>query len=221
MILGVFLKFFSQITNCGSTFVTGRVNGTGNLSADMNTWLSATLINQDTCLDGFEDTNSFVKSLVSGTLDQITSLVRDMLSMVRPPPNVAPSKGAHSSGNGGQSGGRKLLTNDQFPYWLKSRDRKLLQATYNVTPHVVVAADGTGNFTSVMDAVSSAPDHSTQRYVIYIKKGVYIENVNVTKNKWNIMMVGDGVNVTVISGSRNYVDGWTTYRSATFGKSSL
>ncbi|XP_022888209.1 pectinesterase/pectinesterase inhibitor PPE8B-like [Olea europaea var. sylvestris] len=216
MILGVFLKFFSQITNCGSTFVTGRVNGTGNLSADMNTWLSATLINQDTCLDGFEDTNSFLKGLVSGTLDQITSLVRDMLSMVRPPPNVAPPKGAHSCGNGGQSGGRKLLTNDQFPYWLKSRDRKLLQATYNVTPHVVVAADGTGNFTSVMDAVSSAPDHSTQRYVIYIKKGVYIENVNVTKNKWNIMMVGDGVNVTVISGSRNYVDGWTTYRTATF-----
>ncbi|CAI9783418.1 unnamed protein product [Fraxinus pennsylvanica] len=165
---------------------------------------------------GFAGTDSFVKSLVSGTLDRITSLVRDMLSMVRPSPNEAPSKGARSSGSGDRSGGRKLITNDQFPYWFKSHDRKLLQATKGVTPNVVVAIDGTGNFTSIMDAVSSAPDHSTKRYVIYIKKGVYRENVNITRKKWNIIMIGDGKDVTVISGNRNYVDGWTTYSTATF-----
>lgn len=201
--------------------VTGKENSTGNLSADMKTWLSGTLTNQDTCLEGFEGTNSFVKNLVSDTLDRITSLVRDMLSMVRPSPNKAPSKGASSSGSGGRSGGRKLVSNDQFPYWLKSFDRKLLQATNGVTPNVVVAIDGTGNFTSIMDAVSSAPDYSTQRYVIYIKKGVYRENVNITKKKWNIMMIGDGIDVTVISGNRNYVDGWTTYSTATFGENNL
>ncbi|KAL2503322.1 putative pectinesterase/pectinesterase inhibitor 44 [Forsythia ovata] len=202
----------------------GKDNSTGNLPADMKTWLSGALINQDTCLDGFDGTNSIVKSLVSSGLDQITSLIRDMLSMVRSTPNAsfkgAPSSsgggGGKGSGSGGRSGGRKLITNDQFPYWLKSHDRKLLQATNGVTPNMVVAADGTGNFTSIMGAISSVPDHSTQRYVIYVKKGVYKEYVEIIKKKWNIMLIGDGIDVTVISGNRNYIDGWTTYSTATF-----
>ncbi|KAK8660689.1 hypothetical protein V6N13_051604 [Hibiscus sabdariffa] len=80
-------------------------------------------------------------------------------------------------------------------------------------------ADGTGNFTSIMDAVATAPDKSLSRYVIYIKKGVYKENVEIKKKKWNIMMVGDGMDVTVISGNRSFIDGWTTFRSATFAAS--
>ena len=32
------------------------------------------------------------------------------------------------------------------------------------------------------------------------------------------MMIGDGMDATVISGNRSYVDGWTTFRSATFGR---
>lgn len=82
---------------------------------------------------------------------------------------------------------------------------------------MVVAQDGTGDFTSVQDAVMAAPDYSTRRIMIYIKKGLYKENVEIKKKKWNIMMVGEGIDVTVISGDRNFKDGWTTFRSATFG----
>ncbi|KAK4793584.1 hypothetical protein SAY86_024019 [Trapa natans] len=32
------------------------------------------------------------------------------------------------------------------------------------------------------------------------------------------MMVGDGMDVTVISGNRSFIGGWTTFRSATFGE---
>lgn len=56
-----------------------------------------------------------------------------------------------------------------------------------------------------------------KRYVIHIKKGVYKENVEVKKKKWNVMFVGEGTGVTVISGDRNFIDGWTTFRSATLG----
>ena len=84
---------------------------------------------------------------------------------------------------------------------------------------VVVAADGTGNFTKIMDAVLAAEDYSMKRFVIYIKRGVYKENVEIKKKKWNLMMVGDGIDATIISGNRNFMDGWTTFRSATFGKS--
>ncbi|KAK8654764.1 hypothetical protein V6N13_107364 [Hibiscus sabdariffa] len=68
-----------------------------------------------------------------------------------------------------------------------------------------------------MDGVAMTPDESLSRNVIYIKKGVYKENVEIKKKKWNIMMIGDGMDVTVISGNRSFVDGWTTFRSATFG----
>lgn len=105
-----------------------------------------------------------------------------------------------------------------FPPWVKPGERKLLQAANGVSFDAVVAADGTGNFTKVMDAVLAAPNYSMQRYVIHIKRGVYNENVEIKKKKWNLMMVGDGMDATIISGNRSFIDGWTTFRSATFGK---
>jgi Pectinesterase len=70
----------------------------------------------------------------------------------------------------------------------------------------------------IKEALNGAPEMSEKRYVIYIKKGVYKENVEVKKKKWNVMLVGDGMGVTVISGDRNFIDGWTTFRSATLGE---
>ncbi|XP_059634666.1 pectinesterase/pectinesterase inhibitor PPE8B-like [Cornus florida] len=209
-----------SLTLSASQNPNGKDNSTGNLSADLRTWLSAALINQDTCNEGFEGTNSIVKSVVVGSLSQLTSLITDILTMVSQVPD-AKSKGGRGGGksgkggNGGGHSGRNLEGNDHFPYWVKPDDRKLLQVN-GVFADVVVAADGTGNFTKVMDAVAAAPDHSMRRYVIYIKKGVYNEYIDITKKKWNLMMVGDGMEVTVISGNHSFIDGWTTYRSATF-----
>ncbi|KAK6131717.1 hypothetical protein DH2020_034514 [Rehmannia glutinosa] len=185
----------------------GRNNSTGNASADIKTWLGGALINQDTCNEGFDGTNGVVRSLISGSLDQITSLVQNLLSMVKPNPTTTPSR----------SGARKLVAKELFPDWLKPHDRKLLQtAATGMAADAVVAADGSGNFTSIEEAIRAAPEYSSKRYVIYIKKGVYKEYLEINKKKWNIMMIGDGVDVTVISGNRNFIDGWTTYRSATF-----
>lgn len=214
---------------------TGKDNSTGNLSADMRTWLSGALVNQDTCMDGFDGTNNnIVKSLIAGGLDQITSFVRQILYMVEiPNPKNGGGSGRStptpSSGAAGR--GRKLRSNRDlfnnnnidddinYPYWVKPKDRRvlLLQAPGGVLADVVVAADGSGNFTKVMDAILAAPDHSTRRYVIYVKKGVYQEYIDITKKKWNLMMIGDGIDATVITGNRSFIDGWTTYASATFG----
>ncbi|KAF8393703.1 hypothetical protein HHK36_021950 [Tetracentron sinense] len=181
----------------------GKDNSTGNRRSDLRTWLSAALGNQDTCMDGFDGTNSFIKKLVAGSLEQVTSLIGDVLSMVRQVP---------TSGRNG-----KKLKKVNYPSWMKAGNRHLLQAPASgVSVDVVVAADGTGNFTRVTDAVLAAPDYGTRRYVIYVKRGVYNENVEIKKKKWNLMMIGDGMDVTVISGNRSFIDGWTTFRSATF-----
>ncbi|KAF3791396.1 putative pectinesterase/pectinesterase inhibitor 20 [Nymphaea thermarum] len=53
-------------------------------------------------------------------------------------------------------------------------------------------------------------------YVIKIKEGVYEEYVSVNSSKTDIMMVGAGINKTVITGNCSVGDGLTTFNSATF-----
>lgn len=78
-----------------------------------------------------------------------------------------------------------------------------------------MAADGTANFTTITDAVNFAPNNSYDRIVIYVKEGIYDENVDIPSYKPNIVLMGDGRDVTVITGNRSVADGWTTFRSAT------
>jgi pectinesterase len=108
---------------------------------------------------------------------------------------------------------------EDFPSWLPSMDRKLLVALpKDINADVTVAKDGSGKYKTVKEAVASAPDNGKTRYVIYVKKGTYKENVEVGKKKKNVMLVGDGMDSTIITGSLNVVDGSTTFNSATVGK---
>lgn len=86
---------------------------------------------------------------------------------------------------------------------------------------VTVAQDGSGNFTTINDAVDAAPEKSDAGngfFVVYVTAGVYNEYVSIGKKKTNIMMLGDGINQTIITGNRSVVDGWTTFQSATLGE---
>lgn len=106
----------------------------------------------------------------------------------------------------------------EWPEWLSAGDRRLLQSSTS-PPNVVVAADGSGDYKTVSAAVAAAPDNSKTRYIIKIKAGVYRENVEVTKKKKFIMFLGEGRSNTIITGNKNVVDGSTTFKSATVGKS--
>ncbi|CAA7401162.1 unnamed protein product [Spirodela intermedia] len=187
--------------------------GTGNKHFDLRSWLSAALGNQETCAESFQGTDDVVKSLVVGSLDTITSLVYQVLTQV---PNAKGLPGDRWM----KTGKRKLLDSAGFPIWMTAEDRRFLQGpATSFQPDVVVSADGSGDYKTVGEAVEKAPLESEKRFVIYVKKGVYKENVDIKKKKWNVVVVGDGMGATVISGARNYVDGWTTYRSATFAVS--
>lgn len=106
--------------------------------------------------------------------------------------------------------------------WLLSKDSFLQRSSStNEYDAIVVAADGTGNFTTITEAISFAPNNSFDRTIIYVKEGVYEENVEVPSYKTNVVLLGDGSDVTVITGSRSVDDGWTTFRSATLGKQLL
>ncbi|KAK4479204.1 hypothetical protein RD792_014715 [Penstemon davidsonii] len=181
---------------------------------DLKTLLSSAITNQDTCLDGFSygETDKHVRELlVGGQVLRVEKLCSNSLAMIC---NMTATDFENEKK---LNGGRKLAAEEGgkgWPEWMPAGDRRLLQAS-TVRPDVVVAADGSGNYRTVSAAVAAAPARSSRRYVIRIKAGVYRENVEIPKTKTNIMFMGDGRTTTIITGSRNVVDGSTTFNSAT------
>lgn len=86
---------------------------------------------------------------------------------------------------------------------------------------VIVSPYGGANFTTIGEAIEFAPNNSKIEdgyFIIYAMEGYYEEYILVPKHKKNIMLLGDGINRTVITGNRSVVDGWSTFNSATFGE---
>ncbi|RDX61220.1 Pectinesterase 2.1, partial [Mucuna pruriens] len=168
---------------------------------DAHTWLSTVLTNHETCLDGLEGP---ARSLMEAELQDLISRAGTSLALfvAALPPKVDNIIGEN--------------LNMDFPSWVTSKDRKLLESTAkDIKPNVVVATDGTGNYMTVAEAVESVPNKSNKRYIIYIKNGTYNEHVEISSQKKNVMLVGDGMNETIISGSLNRADGTGTFQTAT------
>ncbi|KAL8540900.1 hypothetical protein ACS0TY_002230 [Phlomoides rotata] len=180
----------------------------GNLKA----WLSAALSNQDTCLEGFEGTDRRLQRFVRGSLSQVTQLIGNVLTLYTQMHSLPYKPPINTTINHEHN-----YKSPDFPAWMAEGDKELLVSSPDGGMHVdaVVALDGSGRFRSIAQAIIAAPNYSKRRYVIYVKKGVYNENIDMKKKKTNIMMVGDGIGRTIISGNRNFMQGWTTFRTAT------
>lgn len=84
---------------------------------------------------------------------------------------------------------------------------------------VIVLKDGSGQFKTVQEAVAAAPDNGKSRFTIYLKTGVYEENVYIGQKKTNITIVGDGQELSILTGSIYAVSGKIkTFNTATIGK---
>lgn len=77
----------------------------------------------------------------------------------------------------------------------------------------VVSLDGTGSYKSIGAAIAAAPLRSPVRHVIHVKKGVYKEYISITGDMWNIALVGDGMDATIITGDRSAASGYNTWRA--------
>ncbi|XP_047066539.1 pectinesterase-like [Lolium rigidum] len=182
------------------------------------TVLSAGITNQQTCLEGLAyQKGGDVRSYMEPGIRHIARMVSNSLAMAKKLPGAAaPSPSTPSVQQERQpfTGYGQMVKG--FPRWVKAGDRRLLQAAPSgINANAVVAKDGSGGYTTVSAAVAAAPTNSKSRYVIYIKAGAYMENVEVGKNQKNLMFIGDGIGKTVIKASRNVADGSTTFRSAT------
>ncbi|XP_015891938.3 probable pectinesterase/pectinesterase inhibitor 41 [Ziziphus jujuba] len=190
---------------------------------DTHSMLSATLTNHQTCWDGLQAAASSgtVKNDLSIPLLNDTKLFSVSLAIY--------TKGWVPEEEVGitTQPGRKLLGLAKKHSRLTKaaygavKGRKLVEIGNNVLVRdmVTVSQDGSGNFTTINDAIAAAPNNSAASegyFVIYAKAGVYEEYVSIAKKKKYLMMIGDGISQTIITGNRSVEDGWTTFNSATF-----
>ncbi|XP_045807057.1 pectinesterase-like [Trifolium pratense] len=68
---------------------------------------------------------------------------------------------------------------------------------------IIVSKDGSGDYKSVGEAISNAPDYSKQTYNIHILGGIYEEYILIPPSKTNIKLLGHGSTHTIILGRQN------------------
>lgn len=69
-------------------------------------------------------------------------------------------------------------------------------------PDAVVASDGSGDFSSLQEAISQAPmktDPAMPRWVIFVKAGTYKERIYVQRERGNIHVIGADAATTVVA----------------------
>ncbi|CAH9110188.1 unnamed protein product [Cuscuta europaea] len=195
-------------------------------SEDVQNWLSAALTNQDTCEEGLQEAGggSPVKARMTENLKDLSELVSNSLSIF-----------AHQAKDDDDFAGvpisnrrRRLLEEEDFPEWVSRKERRLLIDTpaWNMSADIIVSKGNrtfnrTGRATRIVktigEAIKLVPENSTTRTVIYVTEGRYEEKIlKIGKKKTNIMLVGDGMRKTIISGGRSVFDNITTFQTASF-----
>ncbi|KAL1556466.1 pectinesterase [Salvia divinorum] len=165
---------------------------------NFRTWLSAARADLQTCLDAFEWAPDAIRKTIAVNLERSTQLVTTSLGIIT---KIDVYMRLHE----------EPLTR------MSLNDRQTLQnVNQGMQPDAVVAADGSGDYLTINEAINAVPPRNNERFVIYVKKGVYLESVLVGMSKWNILMYGDGMHKTVVSGSRSNATGSTILQSATF-----
>ncbi|CAI0442286.1 unnamed protein product [Linum tenue] len=215
------------------------------LVEQVTTLLSAAVTNQQTCVDGLVQSSGGVLlggPALSLPMVNATQLYSVALGLVTRAMDRKSKKNNKKKriGGGGPAGWRGLR--EPLPNLIKDLrkspscrkpggcgrvERNLDEESSGsggvmVRDYVIVSPSGEDNFTTITEAIAAAPNNTKPEdgyFVIYAKEGIYEEYVVVAKNKKNIMLIGDGINRTVVTGNHSVVDGWTTFNSSSFAVS--
>ncbi|GAB2291581.1 hypothetical protein Dimus_025835 [Dionaea muscipula] len=186
--------------------------------SNLKTLLSAAMTNENTCIDGFLDLEVIHSNKVNRgkglrlyldvQLMPISRMISHCLAIIKYTEGINQKHVQNQ-----EQMVRKSRT--RYPPWMTPRERKMMERQTLIWPDMVVASDGSGDYRTIGEAVKMAPAVRRKRFVIKIKAGVYEEKVEIPRNKTNIMLVGDGMSSTIITGSRGFKDGFSTFDSAT------
>nr|GMC55787.1 pectinesterase [Ipomoea batatas] len=171
-----------------------------NRQDDIQTWVSAAVTFQQACKDS-ADQYAFSDEFfarISRSMDYQSQLASNALALVNRNTEISGAAGRH-------------LSEEDIDDWVSvHRELRLLQTTTKA--NVVVAKDGTGNFRTVSEAIRAASGR--QRFVIYVKSGVYKEKIRCSKD--GITLIGDGKYSTIITWDNSVGGGSSLSGSASF-----
>lgn len=66
----------------------------------------------------------------------------------------------------------------------------------------IVALDGSGDHTTIQEAINAVPDNNAKPYLIYVKNGKYVGHVDIPESKSFIRMIGQDWDKVIISDDR-------------------
>ncbi|KAK4431620.1 Pectinesterase 2 [Sesamum alatum] len=182
-------------------FTISRLNQTLNpspksTSLDVQTWLSAALTNLENCKASITELNVRNSVGLEFLSDNVSELISNSLAI-----NAEIME--------------KNVNQKSLPSWLPEGYSKNFKLTEN-TAQLVVAQDGSGNFRTIKQALDAASKRrNSARIVIHIKQGKYYEYLEISSYMKNIMLVGDGIGKTIITGNKSVASGYTTFQSST------
>ncbi|WOK98072.1 pectinesterase [Canna indica] len=161
-------------------------------SMDVRMWLSAALTNHQTCIEGLRRGNVVPPATSLAT----AAVLREALALH----SLVATGNDRTKLNSTNPGAGLMIS------WHSSKSKV----------DIVVAQDGSGNYKTINEALAALGkwNRSNRRLVVYVKSGTYKEYVRITVK--NIMLVGDGIDKTIVTGSRSVPDGYSTLSSATF-----
>ena len=81
---------------------------------------------------------------------------------------------------------------------------------------LTVAADGSGDVKTVSEAIARVPENNKKRFTIFIKKGVYNEQIRIPANKPFITLIGESAENTRLSFDINNARAGTTSAAYAF-----
>ncbi len=92
----------------------------------------------------------------------------------------------------------------------------LLTAIFIEAADLTVAQDGNGDVKTVSEAIERVPDNNKKRFTIFIKKGVYTEQIRIPVNKPFISLIGESAENTKLSFDINNKRAGTTSAAYAF-----
>tara|TARA_R110000868_G_scaffold107780_4_gene294791 strand:+ start:128 stop:2161 length:2034 start_codon:yes stop_codon:yes gene_type:complete len=110
----------------------------------------------------------------------------------------------------------------KYPHWLENHSKsKIEENKAPIDPYnMVVAKDGSGDFTTIQEAIYASKAFPYPRVIINIKNGIYHEKVHVYSWNTRISLIGEDKEKTIIT-YNDYFDKIALGRNSTFHTATL
>ncbi|MBI9039899.1 pectate lyase [Lutibacter sp.] len=108
----------------------------------------------------------------------------------------------------------------KYPKWIKKNKISIVEKeSVKKKPineyNVVVSLDGSGDYTSIQEAINASKSFPYQRVTIFVKDGVYYEKIKVHEWNTNISLIGESKEKTIIT-YNDYFGKMNLGRNSTF-----